>query len=83
MKRKAGIVLFIIAATAFNILVTAVCFGILLLLFSVLVMPHLSDTAGFIGSLFLLVASVVVAFFVYQCVLKRFKNLNIRQTWSG
>ena len=70
MIKKAGIALFIIVATLFNILVTAICFAILLLLFSVLAVPHISDQAAFIGSLLLLAVSFGLSFLVYQRALK-------------
>ena len=75
MTKKAKIALFIIAATAFNILVTVICFAIFLLLFSVLAIPHISDQAGFIGSLLLLAVSCVLSFLVYQYVLNRYKKI--------
>ena len=70
MTKKAGFVLFIIAATVFSILVTAVFFAILILLYSFLAVPHIQDEASFIGIPLLFLASIILSFLIYRQALK-------------
>ena len=72
MKKKARIALFMLAATVFNILLTVLFLAILMLLFTVLLVPHIPEEAGFIGIPLLFLASFILSFVIYQKVLKFF-----------
>jgi len=69
---KPRIVLFILAATVFNVVVTGISFLISLLLYSALLLSHIPAEKAFAGSILLLIASFIVSFFVYRRVLKLF-----------
>jgi hypothetical protein len=58
------------AATVFNIVVTMICFTLLLLLYSILLVPHIPAERAFIAFPFLFVIAVILSFLVYQRVLK-------------
>ena len=61
---------FMAAATVFNVLVTAVCFVILSLLYMVFLIPYINEEMAFLGFSFLFVVSLVLSFFIYQRALK-------------
>jgi hypothetical protein len=58
------------AATVFNIVVTVICFTLLLVLYSFLVIPRIPNETAFIAIPFLFVISVVLSFLIYQRALK-------------
>jgi len=70
MTKKGAFVLFIIAATVFNIIVTVICFMILLLLYSVFALPYIPDKADAVGFPLLFLVSLVLSFLIYQHALK-------------
>lgn len=76
--------LFILAATIFNILITIVSFLALLLLFTFIIMPNLpgaaagQTTAWAIPVMF--IGSIAVSFAIYRLILKVFmKKINIEK----
>jgi hypothetical protein len=84
MSKKTNTLLFILAATVFNILVTIASFLALLLFFTFVIMPGLpepaaSNTAGWvIPAIF--IGAIAISFAVYRLVLKFFmKKVNIDQ----
>ena len=62
--------LFMLAATVFNIVVTVICIAVLMLLYTVLVIPHIPDKASIIGVLLLFLVSFILSFIIYQKTLK-------------
>ncbi|GHU82896.1 hypothetical protein FACS189468_7570 [Spirochaetia bacterium] len=72
MGRKINTILFILGATAFNILVTLLAFGGFLFLYYRLLLPRLPQDSIFLGLPVIFVCSVVLSFFVYRWALKRF-----------
>ena len=70
MAKKSKLVLFIIAATAFNILTTVICFTFLMLLYSILAVSHIPEKIRFIGFPLLFLASIILSFLIYRVVLK-------------
>jgi hypothetical protein len=58
------------AATVFNIVITVICFALLLILYSVLLVPRISSKMIPLGFPFLFIAALVLSFMVYQKVLK-------------
>ena len=72
MTRKTKLLLFMLAATVFNIAVTVICFTTLLLLYSLLLVPRLPAPAAPLGPPVLFVASLVLSFFIYRKALKTY-----------
>jgi hypothetical protein len=84
MSKKTNTLLFILAATAFNILVTIAAFLALLFLFTFIVMPRLPEPAsGRVAGWaipVIFIGAIAVSFAVYRLVLKLFmKKVNIEQ----
>jgi len=72
VTKNCKIVLFMLAATIFNIVITALCFIILMLFYTALLVPHMPAESAFFGLPLLFTASIVLSFFIYQKVLKRY-----------
>ncbi|MDR2661639.1 MAG: leader peptide processing enzyme [Treponema sp.] len=70
MNKKNRFILIIAAATVFNILVTTVCFFILVLLYNMILIPHIPAEKAFTGLPFLFILAVIITFAVYQRVLR-------------
>jgi hypothetical protein len=70
MGKKTNTLLFILAATLFNILVTVVCFLVLLLLFFKFFASVLPETASAWALPAIFVGSIVLSFVLYRLVLK-------------
>ena len=72
MTKNLRLVLFMLAATIFKIAATAICFVVLMLLYSALLVPHMPAESAFFGLPLLFTVSIVLSFFIYQKVLKRY-----------
>jgi len=72
VTKNCKLVLFLLAATVFNIGATAICFIILMLLYTALLVPHIPAESAFFGLPLLFTVSIVLSFFIYQKVLKRY-----------
>ena len=70
MIKKAKYALFIAAATVFNMAVTIICFTILMLPYSVLLIPRISEKTAYAGVYLLLAAAIVFSFLIYRRALK-------------
>ena len=70
MIKKRQIVLFVLGATVFNVLVTLICITILMLLYSILLVPNIPENVSFIGFPLIFLASFVLSFLIYQKALK-------------
>ena len=66
MIKKRKLVFFIIAAVVFNMLLTLICFAILLPLYSFFVIPRIPQEPGFFGFPLVIVISLALSFFIYQ-----------------
>jgi drug/metabolite transporter (DMT)-like permease len=69
MNKKMNTVLFILGATLFNVLTAVISFVVLTLLYARFAMD-LPETSRSWGVMFILLASVVISFFVYRFLLK-------------
>jgi hypothetical protein len=69
---KGKYIVFLFAATAFNIILVVISFGILLLLYTTLLFPHIPENSNLLGLPLLFLISLVISFFVYQKALKLF-----------
>jgi uncharacterized membrane protein YbhN (UPF0104 family) len=58
------------AATAFNIVVTVICFFILIALYNVFLIPHIAAEKAYIGLPLLFILAAIIAFVAYQRVLR-------------
>ena len=72
MTKKAAMVVFMFSATIVNIILTIVCFTILMLLYTAFVAPHISENMNNIGFPVIFFASLGSSFFIYQKALKVF-----------
>ena len=88
MKKKPGMILFMLAATVFNIVITIVCFLILMLLYTIFVAPYIPEDVSSFGFPVIFLASFIISFLAYQKALKLYlkkhpmndKEINNRQT---
>ncbi len=72
MNKKLNTALFLVVATAVNILIALIVFFILLTLFLQFIYPHVSPEASSWASVLILVLSVGLAFIAYQGIMKIF-----------
>jgi hypothetical protein len=70
MNKKVNTMLFILGATLFNILVTVLCFALLLFLYAKLLMPLLPEGSPMWALPILFVGSIIVSFVAYRFVLQ-------------
>jgi len=70
MNKKANTLLFILGATLFNIIVTVLCFGILMVLYVKFLMPLLPVEGHAWAFPIMFIAAIVGTFFLYRFVLK-------------
>jgi membrane protein implicated in regulation of membrane protease activity len=70
MNKKANTLLFILGATVFNILVTVLCFILLLVVYAKFIMTHLPESGQSWGFPLLFIVAIVLSFLVYRLVLK-------------
>jgi energy-coupling factor transporter transmembrane protein EcfT len=88
MTKKPGMILFMLAATVFNIVITILCFLILMLIYTVFVVPHIPDNVSSYGFPIIFLASFFISFLAYQKALKLYlkkhpmkdREINNRQT---
>jgi hypothetical protein len=70
MSKKTNTLLFILAATVFNILVTIVAFLALLFLFTLVIMPRLPEDAAAWAIPVIFIGAIALSFVVYRVILK-------------
>jgi hypothetical protein len=74
MNKKVNTLLFILGATLFNIIVAAVSFLILLILYGKFIFPRIPQSGyGWVFTLIFL-SAIAISIFVYRAVLKYFLN---------
>jgi len=71
MSKKTNTLWFILGATVFNVLLTIICFVLLLFIYARLILPHLSEEAAGWGLTILLVVAIVASFFAYRVIIKQ------------
>ena len=72
MNKKVNSLLFVLGATLFNILVTIICFAVLIVLYAKSIMPVIPENGRSWGFPLIFIASIAISFFVYRLVLKLF-----------
>ncbi|GHV86160.1 hypothetical protein AGMMS50230_17680 [Spirochaetia bacterium] len=72
MTQKTRYIVFMLAATVFNIIVTVICFFVLWLIYMALLVPHIPAESAFVGLPVLFVAALVLSVVIYQRALKVF-----------
>jgi heme/copper-type cytochrome/quinol oxidase subunit 1 len=83
MGKKTNTLLFILGATLFNIIVTVVCFLVLLLLFAKFFAPMLPETAAAWALPVVFIGSVVLSFVLYRLALKQLmKRIDVDKHFS-
>jgi uncharacterized BrkB/YihY/UPF0761 family membrane protein len=70
MSKKTNTLLFILGATVFNILVTAACFTVLLLIYAYVIAPRISEAARAWGFPAIFIAAIALSFVIYRKGLK-------------
>ncbi|GHV88096.1 hypothetical protein AGMMS50267_04560 [Spirochaetia bacterium] len=71
MSRKTNTLLFILAATIFNILVTIISFLVILVLFIKFLAPLLPESAAQWGFPAIFIGAIALSFVLYRVVLKQ------------
>jgi Zn-dependent protease with chaperone function len=71
MSKKTNTLLFILGATAFNILTTIICFLLLLLVYARFILPYLSEEVGAWGFPVVFVGAIALSFVLYRIILKQ------------
>jgi hypothetical protein len=70
MNKKANTLLFILGATVFNVLVTIVCFTVLMLLYVKFILNLLPEEGRAWAFPLIFIAAIVIAFCLYRFALK-------------
>jgi len=70
MNKRLNTVLFILGATAFNVLAAILSFIILTIIYINLIMLHIPENGRGIGFTIILIASLAASFFIYRVALK-------------
>ncbi len=83
MSKKSNSILFILGATAFNILVTLLCIGLLLAVYGYLIMPLLPAESAAWGIPVVFILSIVLSFIIYRAVIKIFtKKVDVEKNFD-
>ena len=80
MSKKTNTLLFILGATVFNILVTVICFILLLVLYTRIIMlaNGSPETTAAWGIPVIFIGAIVLSFFIYRLILKQLmKKINM------
>jgi hypothetical protein len=70
MSKKTNTLLFILGATVFNILVTIICFLVMLILFVKFIAPMMPETAAAWGFPLIFIGAIALSFVLYRVVIK-------------
>jgi energy-coupling factor transporter transmembrane protein EcfT len=71
MSKKTNTVLFVLGATIFNILITILCLGVLLFIYSQVLVPMLPEKVMAVGLPIILVGAIALSFVIYRILLKQ------------
>jgi len=72
MTRPVKMFIFMMIATAFNVAISALCFLVLFLIYTVFLLRYIPADKAFIGIPILFVGALVLAFFIYRKVVKAY-----------
>jgi len=72
MTKSVKMFLFMLVATAFNIVLTAICFFVLFLVYTVFLLRYIPPEKAFIGFPVLFIGALVLAFFIYRKAVKAY-----------
>ncbi|MDR0409634.1 MAG: hypothetical protein LBH18_04470 [Spirochaetaceae bacterium] len=72
MTKRGNTILFIVAATGFNIVLTGLIFVFMFALFFVFIKPFISDNYIIFGLPVVFMISILISFILYRAILKRF-----------
>ena len=70
MSKKTNTLLFILGATVFNIVVTLLCFMIMVILYAKFIIPLLPEEGQALAFPLMFIAALVITFFLYRYALK-------------
>jgi uncharacterized membrane protein (DUF485 family) len=80
MSKKTNTLLFILGATAFNILITIICFLILMVIYARFLIDKLPQESVAWGFPIIFIAAIALSFVVYRLVLKQLmKRIDIEK----
>jgi len=80
MNKKVNTILFILGATVFNVIVAAVSFIILLIIYAKFIFPIMPESGYNWSFSLIFLASIAVSIFVYRIVLKHLiKKIDVEQ----
>ena len=80
MNKKANTILFILGATLFNILITILCFMLLLAIYANLLMRILPENAQAWAVVIIFIAAIALSFIIYRFTLRLLmKKINIEK----
>ncbi|MDR1030373.1 MAG: leader peptide processing enzyme [Treponema sp.] len=83
MSKKTNTLLFILGATVLNVLVMLLCFVVLIVMYSRLLLPLLPETAQVWGLPLIFVGSIALSFWLYRIILKRLlKRVNMEKYFA-
>jgi uncharacterized membrane protein (DUF485 family) len=71
VNKKTNTLLFILAATVFNIIVTVICFTALLLFYAKFLAPRIPGEGQAWGFPAIFIAAIALSFVIYRLVLKQ------------
>jgi hypothetical protein len=71
MSKKTNTLWFILGATAFNILITIICFVALLVLYARFFIPILPESSAAWGFPVIFIGAIALSFVIYRLVLKQ------------
>ena len=80
MNKRVNTVVFIFAATVFNVIVTMACFLIMIVLYSQFLLPMLPEDSIAWALPVMFVFSIVAAIFIYRALIKLLaKKINVEK----
>jgi uncharacterized membrane protein (DUF485 family) len=71
MSKKTNTLWFILGATAFNILVTVICFVVLLVIYARFLLPMLPESSASWGFPVIFIGAIALSFVLYRIILKQ------------
>jgi len=74
MSKKTNTLLFVLGGTIFNILITIICFFIILALYSQFLYPLLPEESASWALPAVFMVSILASFFIYRLVIKVISN---------
>jgi hypothetical protein len=83
MSKKSNSLLFVLAATVVNIVITLACMLLLLVLYARFIAPHLPQESAAWGIPVIFIGAVVISFLIYRAGIKFFsKKIDIEKNFD-